>query len=101
MLQRINELSRKKKTQGLNPEETAEQKELYKVYLEFIRNQVTSQLDAAGYPAKGHDQHHCHDACCEHHHEHEHEHEHGHCHDHNHKQHHNHDHSHHGPDCKH
>lgn len=95
MLQRINHLSRKKKSHGLTPEETAEQKELYKVYLEFIRNQVTSQLDAAGYPPKGHDQHHCQDGCCGHDHDHSqnHDHDHGHSHDH--------DHSHHGPGCKH
>lgn len=96
MLQRINHLSRKKKTHGLSPEETAEQKELYKVYLEFIRNQVTSQLDTAGYKPKGH--HQCHDGCCEHHHDHDH---HNHGHDQKHEHGHKDGHSHHGPDCKH
>lgn len=94
-LARINELSRLKKSRGLTPEEAVEQKELYKVYMEFIRHQVTSQLDAAGYQPKGHDQHQCHDGCCEHHHDHQHDHDREHGHDHNHG------HHQHGPGCKH
>ncbi|MBR0061926.1 MAG: DUF896 domain-containing protein [Selenomonadaceae bacterium] len=46
LLARINELARKKRTEGLTPEELAEQKELYKVYLAAIRGQVTSLLDS-------------------------------------------------------
>lgn len=92
MLKRINELSSLKKSRGLTPEETAEQKELYKIYLAFIRNQVTSQLDAAGYQPNGHDHHQCHDGCCDHGHDHKHEHSHQHDHDHGHQ---------HGPGCKH
>ena len=103
MLKRINELSRLKKSRGLTPEETAEQKELYKIYLAFIRNQVTSQLDTAGYQPKGHDHHQCHDGCCGHDHgQHDQEHSHGHEHKHEHCHQHDHDHGHqHGPGCKH
>jgi len=42
---RINELARKKKGEGLNAEEQAEQKELYKWYLGNIRASLSSQLD--------------------------------------------------------
>lgn len=101
MLKRINELSSLKKSRGLTPEETAEQKELYKLYLAFIRNQVTSQLDAAGYQPKGHEHHQCHEDCCDHaHHEHEHHHCHSEDHKHNHSHQNKHDHQH-GPGCKH
>ena len=46
LLARINELARKKKSEGLTPEELAEQKELYKIYLAAIRGQVTSLLES-------------------------------------------------------
>lgn len=45
MLSRINELAKKKKTVGLTPEEQAEQKQLYKVYLGEIRAQFDNTLD--------------------------------------------------------
>lgn len=45
MIARINELAHKKKTIGLTAEEQAEQKELYKLYLENIRGQLKNQLD--------------------------------------------------------
>ena len=45
MIKRINELAHKKKSTGLTPEELAEQKELYKLYLANIRGQLKSQLD--------------------------------------------------------
>lgn len=45
MIERINELAHKKKTQGLTEEELAEQKELYKRYLANIRSQLKAQLD--------------------------------------------------------
>ena len=67
MIERINELARKKKTFGLTAEELAEQKELYQIYLAAVRQQVTVQLDNAGIPKKG-ESHACHDGCCEHHH---------------------------------
>ncbi|MBE6735065.1 MAG: DUF896 domain-containing protein [Ruminococcaceae bacterium] len=44
-LRRINELAKKKRETGLTPEEQAEQKELYKVYLGGIRTQFESTLD--------------------------------------------------------
>ena len=46
LLARINELARKKKSEGLTPEELAEQKELYKIYLAAIRGQVTNLLES-------------------------------------------------------
>ena len=45
MIDRINELAKKKKTVGLTEAETAEQKELYKVYLAEIRGQFTETLE--------------------------------------------------------
>ena len=45
-LKRINELAAKKKSgQKLTPEELAEKKELYEIYLSFIRGQITDTLD--------------------------------------------------------
>lgn len=45
MIQRINELAKKKREQGLTEEELREQKELYKIYLGEIRGQFSSTLD--------------------------------------------------------
>ena len=45
LINRINELAKKKKTLGLNAEEQAEQKQLYAVYLAEIRAQFDSTLD--------------------------------------------------------
>ena len=45
LLARINELARKKRKQGLSPEETMEQKRLYEIYLSAIRGQVINLLD--------------------------------------------------------
>lgn len=45
LLQRINELAKKKREQGLTPEEQAEQKKLYKIYLGEIRSQFNATLD--------------------------------------------------------
>lgn len=45
LLNRINELARKKREQGLTPEEQAEQKKLYKIYLGEIRTQFDRTLD--------------------------------------------------------
>lgn len=45
-LKRINELAAKKKLgQELTPEELAEKKELYNIYLGFIKGQITDTLD--------------------------------------------------------
>ena len=46
LLARINELARKKRTEGLTEEEIAEQKKLYAIYLSEIRGQVTNLLDS-------------------------------------------------------
>ena len=45
MLDRINELARKKKTVGLTPAEQDEQKKLYKIDLGEIRQQFSQTLD--------------------------------------------------------
>lgn len=66
LVQRINELARKKKTEGLTPEEQVEQQKLYRIYLDSVRSQLTQQLDAAGIKPKGHV---CGSGCgCHHHH---------------------------------
>ena len=44
-IERINELARKKKEEGLTPEETAEQQQLYKEYLRDFRANFTGILD--------------------------------------------------------
>lgn len=44
LLNRINELARKKKTVGLTAAERKEQQKLYKIYLGAIRGQVKQQL---------------------------------------------------------
>lgn len=44
-IERINQLAKKKKSEGLTDKEAKEQKELYKEYLASIRMNVTSQLD--------------------------------------------------------
>ncbi len=44
-LKRINELAKKKREEGLTPEEQTEQKELYKIYLGSIRTQFENTLD--------------------------------------------------------
>ena len=50
---RINELARKKKETGLSMEEQQEQKELYREYIDFIKGQVKTQLDAVKVENKG------------------------------------------------
>lgn len=44
LLERINELARKSKTEGLNESEKKEQKELRDQYIKLFRNQVEEQL---------------------------------------------------------
>ena len=48
LLDRINELARKKREEGLTEEEIKEQGELREVYLADIRSQVVNQLESAG-----------------------------------------------------
>ena len=45
MIDRINDLSRKKKSVGLTEEEQTEQKALYKEYIAAFRANLKSQLD--------------------------------------------------------
>ena len=44
-IQRINELARKAKAQGLTPEEAQEQKRLRHEYLDSVRKNLVSQLE--------------------------------------------------------
>lgn len=46
LLARINELARKKCTQGLTEAEKLEQRRLYDIYLSAIRGQVINLLDS-------------------------------------------------------
>ncbi|MBR1579582.1 MAG: DUF896 domain-containing protein [Selenomonadaceae bacterium] len=46
MVARINELARKKRTVGLDGEELAEQKKLYRAYLDNIRENMIPLLDS-------------------------------------------------------
>ena len=46
MIERINWLANKKKTLGLSEKEQAEQKELYREYLDSFRAILTAQLDS-------------------------------------------------------
>lgn len=64
MVQRINELARKKKSEGLTLVEQAEQKKLYNIYLASIREQVKAQLDTVEIIPEGHV---CDDNCHHHH----------------------------------
>ena len=52
LLNRINELAKKKREQGLTPEEQAEQKKLYKIYLGEIRTQFDKTLDNVSFQEK-------------------------------------------------
>lgn len=48
LLDRINELARKKRETGLTEEEIEEQSRLRKIYLADIRSQVVTALEASG-----------------------------------------------------
>ena len=45
LIHRINELARKQKEEGLNPQEKKEQKQLRQKYLKGIREKVKSQIE--------------------------------------------------------
>lgn len=45
MIDRINELAHKKKTEGLTEEETGEQKMLYRAYIDAFKSNLRSQLE--------------------------------------------------------
>lgn len=67
MIDRINQLARKSKQEGLNEEEKLEQQDLRKKYIEYIKGQVRQQLDSIEFveegQACGHEHHH-HDCNC-------------------------------------
>ena len=45
MIDRINELAKKKKTEGLSEEEAAEQKVLYREYIDAFKAKLKAQLE--------------------------------------------------------
>lgn len=63
LVNKINYLARKQKTEGLTPEEKEEQKKAREEYLEGIRKQVRDQLEGAGINKKE-DKHHHHNCNC-------------------------------------
>ncbi|MDD4172457.1 MAG: DUF896 domain-containing protein [Syntrophomonas sp.] len=50
---RINELAKKKKTEGLSKDEQAEQARLYRMYIDGLKDQLKTSLDQAGIKPKG------------------------------------------------
>ena len=44
-IDRINQLAKKKKTEGLSEEEIAEQKKLYREYIDSFKDNLRFQLD--------------------------------------------------------
>ena len=44
-IDRINELARKAKAEGLTPEETAERDQLRRIYIDNVKASLTGQLD--------------------------------------------------------
>lgn len=54
MIDRINQLARKSKQEGLSEEEAREQQELRKKYIEYIKGQVKNQLDSMKFAKNGH-----------------------------------------------
>ncbi len=50
--ERINELARKKKEEGLTAEEQEEQAKLYRLYIDELKDQVKISLHKAGFEPK-------------------------------------------------
>ncbi len=77
MIDRINQLARKSKQDGLSEEEKQEQQELRKKYVEYIKGQVKQQLASIEFVEDKHQHRHEHGPGCgcgheHHHHEHHH-----------------------------
>lgn len=66
MIDRINFLYHKSKSEGLTAEEKLEQSKLRREYIKEIRERVKQQLDNIEFV----DEDSCHDDCCHHHHHH-------------------------------
>lgn len=49
---RINELAKKKASEGLSTEEQAEQAKLYRIYIDELKDQVKTSLHKEGYDPK-------------------------------------------------
>lgn len=74
-LDRINELARKQRSEGLTVPEQAEQDALRRAYLESFRKSFKAQLEAQGFrPTEAKHGCNCGDANCKHHHHHGHHH---------------------------
>ena len=52
LTQRINELARKKKTEGLTSEAQADQTRLYRIYIDELKEQLKCALDQASIEPK-------------------------------------------------
>lgn len=50
--ERINELARKKKSEGLTAEEQDEQAKLYRIYIDELKDQMKISLHKAGFDPK-------------------------------------------------
>lgn len=66
LIDKINYLARKQRTQGLTPEEKAEQDQVRRIYLDNIKAQVRQTLEVAKPEKDQHD----HDCSCGCHHDH-------------------------------
>ncbi|MDS1029886.1 DUF896 domain-containing protein [Bacillota bacterium LX-D] len=62
LIERINYLARKKRTEGLTNEEKQEQANLREQYLDGIRSQVRASLESSG--CRSHHRHHQHSPNC-------------------------------------
>lgn len=63
MIDRINQLAKKSKQEGLNEEEKLEQQELRKKYLEYVKSQVRQQLESIEFVEAKHEHHDCNCGC--------------------------------------
>lgn len=52
LVDRINELARKQRSEGLTEDEKIEQSRLRKIYLADIRSQVVTSLESSGFKPK-------------------------------------------------